>query len=119
MWEGYQFQSPLHRSHILEIDSDCTGFYAYSLGEAESEAFVLRISPDDSLERNQAHFLIQKSEEDWLNQAILVPEPGPAISVITSGTYRGQTVYAITWKLTKVGTAPRNLRLYQFAKDAL
>ena len=119
LWEGYQFQNSLHAPHILEIDADCTGFYAYSLGEAESETFVLRIDPDDALKHGQSYFVVQRSKDDWHNQAILVPEPGPVISVITSGTYGDRTVYAITWKLTKVRTAPRNHRLYQFAKDAL
>ena len=119
LWEGYQFHYGLHASHILEIDSECEGFYAYTLGEHEAEVFVIPVRINHELEANLPYFALAHQHEDFSQQVLLVPTPGQVISVITSNRYGGENIYALSWKLTKVRTVPRNTRLYEFAKNAL
>ena len=119
LWEGYQFHHGFHASHILELDSECAGFYAYALGEHEAEMFVIPVGLTDGMEANPPYFAIRHEIEEFTQQALFVPAPGPVISVITSNRHGGRNIYAITWKLSKVRTVPRNSRLYEFAKNAL
>ena len=118
LWEGFNFELKAYNSHILEIDENGEGFYAYTLSGYLDKQNIFPINLNNLKYSDGFYKLVTQPREDMFVTVLIAEDMLKDLSVIT--IVRGpdkEVMLSFAWELALINDNLQNERLYRFAKE--
>ena len=118
LWEGFNFELKAYNSHILEIDKNGEGFYAFTLSGVLDEQNIFPINLDNLVFSDGFYKFVAQPREDMSATVLIAEDMLKNLSVIT--IIRGsdnEVMFSFAWELALIDGNLQNERLYRFGKE--